>query len=207
VPLKVLQEYLNVVYVTDIFGRVSRHSKNNLKRCGERSQKLFSELPLRVKFVLGDVMGPEEWDEIKETGYLPEYLETVQNEFVEPRETRTNIARDTHLLEQVPDPDPDPDEVPVLDEDLDLDKELVLQLKDLHQKQLLLKDDLELENIPQLFRQTNKEDEPDLAPKRLPRGIETVNILPTRLRTRSPDKNVSFNKEIEVQEFEPDDDD
>jgi Reverse transcriptase (RNA-dependent DNA polymerase)/RNase H-like domain found in reverse transcriptase/Integrase zinc binding domain/Integrase core domain len=201
-PFRVIAEYLNVVYLEDILGRVSRHSKNNVKRCGERSEKLFSALPTRVKLALGDVMGLEQWENIKNTKLLPAYLEESQQDFVEPRTTRQNMMSDTHLLEQgVADPEPDPEHVrkEVYElEKLPLDKDIVKQLRELHDRELLLSDDIDLANIPALFKETVSQD-----PVRLPAGIETRNILPTRLRSqKTPEKEVTFNKEVEINEYE-----
>jgi hypothetical protein len=58
-PYKVIGEYLNTVYIVDIFGRVSRHSKNNIRKVGERLERLFGALPQDIKLLLGDTMTPE----------------------------------------------------------------------------------------------------------------------------------------------------
>jgi hypothetical protein len=131
---------------------------------------------------------------------LPAYLEESQQDFVEPRMTRQNMMSDTHLLEQnVADPDPEHIRKEVYElEKLPLDKDIVKQLRELHDRELLLADDIDLANIPALFKETVSQD-----PDRLPAGIETRNILPTRLRSQKvPEKEVTFNKEVEINEYE-----
>jgi hypothetical protein len=108
-PYKVIGEYLNTVYIIDIFGRVSSHSKNNIRKVGERSERLFGALPQDIKLLLGDTMMPEIWDQIKDSKLVPEYLQSMEADFVEPRKTRQSLPHDTHLLEKGEGADPDPD--------------------------------------------------------------------------------------------------
>jgi transposase InsO family protein len=207
-PLKVIAEYANIVYLTDIYGCISRHSKRNLKKCGERSEQLFFQLPLKVKLILGDVMGPNEWEIIRENKMLPEYLENVTADFVPARVTRQNMAQDSHLIElpmPVPDQeadqdlDPDPDDL----ENLPIDSELMNQLNSLHADELLTAENLSLDQIPKLFNRTVEQDQP-VENVKLPSGIIKENILPHRLRSHQPTREVSFDKNVQVQEFERD---
>ncbi len=62
---KVVTEYSCTVYTTDIFGKVKKHSKNNLKKASDRSLELFGQLPDDIKLILGDEFNTETWNEIK----------------------------------------------------------------------------------------------------------------------------------------------
>jgi hypothetical protein len=207
-PLKIIAEYANIVYLTDIYGRISRHSKRNLKKCGERSEQLFSQLPLKVKLILGDVMGPNEWEIIRENKMLPEYLENITADFVPARVTRQNMAQDSHLIELPipvpdretdPDLDPDPDDL----ENLPIDTDLMNQLNSLHADELLTGENMSLDQIPKIFNRTVEQDQP-VENVKLPTGIIKENILPHRLRSHQPTREVSFDKNVQVQEFERD---
>jgi len=61
-PQKVVSEYKCTVYAVDFLGKVSKHSKNNVKIATERSVKLFGSLPDDIKLVLGEVFNTEQWD-------------------------------------------------------------------------------------------------------------------------------------------------
>jgi hypothetical protein len=205
-PLKVRAEYANIVYLTDIYGRISRHSKCNLKKCGERSEQLFSQLPLKVKLILGEVMGPDEWEIIRDNKMLPEYLENVTADFVLARTTRQNVAQDSHLIElPVPDQGTDPDLDPDLDdlENLPINTDLMNQLNSLHADELLTGENMSLDKIPKLFNRTVEQDQP-VENVKLPSGIIKENILPHRLRSHQPTREVSFDNNVQVQEFERD---
>jgi hypothetical protein len=47
-PLKVIAEYANIVYLTDIYGRISRHSKRNLKNMVRDPNSYFLNFLLRL---------------------------------------------------------------------------------------------------------------------------------------------------------------
>jgi Integrase core domain len=192
-PYQIIAEYLTTVYVSDIYGRVSRHSKNNIKKCGNRSERLFGSLPANVKVILGDTMTPEKWIEIsKDNKKIPEYLQEVEMEFVEPRYTRANMPKDTHLLEQVEDPETAPD--PDLDEYTNisgLEPELYTKISDLHNEGLLDDDEIDLVDVPVLHDRVFPKNAMEKELNKIQRsqrpqniGIDTANILPDRLRSR-----------------------
>jgi hypothetical protein len=200
VPYQVIAEYLTTIYVSDIYGRVSRHSKNNVKKCGNRSERLFGSLPANVRVILGDTMTPEKWIEIsKDNKKIPEYMQEVENEFAEPRYTRATMPKDTHLLEQGADPETDPDPDQELEEyDIHLEPELYTQISDLHKEGLLNDDEIDLVDVPVLhdrvFPKNAMEKElNEIQRSQRPRsiGIDTANILPDRLRSR-----VRFNENV-----------
>jgi hypothetical protein len=120
----------------------------------ERSLELYEQLPIDVKTILGDVFNKEKWSEIKDTGKLPQYLESIELFEQLDRITRSGILpTDTHLLEQ-------PDDAPnkeILDEDdiLDdfLDSEVLTQLQDLHNNTLLENDNISIGDVPTLHKE------------------------------------------------------
>jgi hypothetical protein len=205
-PYKVIGEYLNTVYIIDIFGRVSRHSKNNIRKVGERSERLFGALPQDIKLLLGDAMTPEIWDQIKESKLVPEYLQAMEADFVEPRKTRQSLPHDTHLLEKreaaEPDPDPaiDPDEYLDPFEDTTFEKIVTL-----HRQGALDDENIDIADIDPLYEKmfpSSPIDKEENRIPKLPQGINVENILSSR--TRSGDPKVQFEEQIGVQEFVPD---
>jgi hypothetical protein len=153
-PFEVVNEYFSTVYVQDYLGRVYKHSKNNIRMASERSLELYGQLPIDVKMILGDVFNTEKWSEIKDTGKLPQYLESIELFEQLDRITRSGILpTDTHLLEQ-------PDDTPnkeILDEDdiLDdfLDSEVLTQLQDLHNNTLLVNDNISIGDVAKLHKE------------------------------------------------------
>ena len=104
VPEKVITEYSCTVYTTDIFGKVKKHSKNNLKKASDRSLELFGRLPEDIKLILGDEFNTEKWNEIKDSGIVPLYLQDIDISVDLERVTRNNLPKDTHLLNVPIDP-------------------------------------------------------------------------------------------------------
>jgi hypothetical protein len=202
-PYKVIGEYLNTVYIIDIFGRVSRHSKNNIRKVGERSERLFGALPQDIKLLLGDTMTPEIWDQIKDSKLVPEYLQAMEADFVEPRKTRQSLPHDTHLLEKGEGADPDPDPVIDPDEYLDPFEDTTFEkIVTLHRQGALDDENIDIADIDpmyeKMFPSSPIDKEENRIPK-LPQGISVENILPSR--TRSGDPKVQFEEQIGVQEF------
>jgi hypothetical protein len=151
-------------------------------------------------------MGPDEWEIIRDNKMLPEYLENVTVDFVPAHITRQNMAQDSHLIElPVPDQETDPDLDPDPDdlENLPIDTELMNQLNSLHADELLTGENMSLHQIPKLFNKTVERDQP-VKNVKLPSGIIKENILPHRLRSHQPTREVSFDKNVQVQEFECD---
>ena len=102
-PLKVLKQYFSLVYAVDLFGRVKKLSKNNIKIAHPRTVDLYSKLPMEIQAILGEPLSVEKWDEIKDSDSLPEYLNSVDEEMDNTRMTRQFLADDSHVLEQIPD--------------------------------------------------------------------------------------------------------
>ena len=81
-------EYNTLVFTTDLLNRVKKHSKNNIKLTGDRSVQLFGSLPPHVQLILGGPMNEEIWNQLKETGQIPAYLDDITLEFQEDRQLR-----------------------------------------------------------------------------------------------------------------------
>ncbi len=86
------------------FGRIRKHSKNNIRLLSPRGVELFSKLPEYIKIILGDVFNEEKWNEIKDSGIIPAYLADIEIEGELGRQTRGNISTDSHLIESTPPP-------------------------------------------------------------------------------------------------------
>lgn len=89
-PEKVLKEYRVVVYTRDLYGRIKRHSKDNIKMASERSKEMFSSLPEHIQMTLGSPMDAQIWDKIEKDSILPAYLRDIEIE-TEERELRNAI--------------------------------------------------------------------------------------------------------------------
>jgi hypothetical protein len=189
-PYKIIGEYLIIVYIIDIFGRVSRHSKNNIRKVGERSERLFGALPQEVKLLLGDTMTPEIWDQIKDSKLVPEYLQSMEADFVEPRKTRQTLPHDTHLLEKGEGPDPDPDPAMDPDEYLDPFGDTTFEkIVTLHRQGALDDDNIDIADIDPLYEKmfpSSPIDKEENRIPKLPQGINVDNILPSRTRSGDP---------------------
>jgi hypothetical protein len=155
VPEKVVTEYNTLVYSIDIFGRVHKRSKNNIKMASDRSLRLFENLPDDVKLILGDVFDLNEWEKIKDSGNIPIYLLDIEMSSV-PVELRSHkLPKDTHLIENelpaetVNDEVVD-DELQILNE-LDED-EVIRQLNELHNNEQLLDETISLQDVPDLYK-------------------------------------------------------
>ena len=86
-PLKVLKQYFSLVYAVDLFGRVKKLSKNNIKKAHPRTVNLFSKLPPEIQAIIGAPLSVEEWNAIKDLDKLPEYLASVDEEMENTRMT------------------------------------------------------------------------------------------------------------------------
>ena len=142
-------------------------SKNNIRKAHDRTIELFSKLPDEIKLILGEEMNTEKWDEIKNTGKIPEYLADLEIEGEVGRQLRSfvPIPNDTHLIQ--------PD-VPLeskssldkaLDNTVDLDEEVLDELvsdkglemiNTLHSAEMLNDENITLQDIPRLLRSANK---------------------------------------------------
>jgi hypothetical protein len=158
-PFQIVTEYRCTVYAKDLFGRIFKVSKNNIKKASVRSAELFSRLPEDIKLVLGHPINPELWETIAREGKVPEYLQDI-NLYEKPdRMLRGQLPIDTHLLETVPEP-LDINTVNPLDEtetDDDIfdqmeEGHLLNQLRELHRDGDLNDDNLTLRQIPDYYQ-------------------------------------------------------
>ena len=156
-PQKIVTEYKCTVYACDLYGRIRKHSKNNIKMANPRSAFLFSNLPDEIKVVLGDELSEEIWENIKNDGALPAYLADLEIESEQPRMLRnTPIAEDTHLIEQTqPEVVPKTIEITEEEEEIDILENLlsdqgVQMITELHEKELLNDDNLSLRDVEKL---------------------------------------------------------
>jgi hypothetical protein len=142
-PQKVVTEYNKIVYAMDIVGRVRKHSKNNIKMCRSRTFELFSKLPEEIKMVLGDVFDEQIWEQYKESGGVPKYLENTE-EVHEGIQTRGMILNDTDLVEQ--NVEIENNDYEFLDDGW-FDTEVISKINELHENNLL-HGEVELRDIP-----------------------------------------------------------
>jgi hypothetical protein len=66
--------------------------------------ELFGRLPEDIKLILGDEFNTEKWNEIKDSGIVPLYLQDIDISVDLERVTRNNLPKDTHLLNVPIDP-------------------------------------------------------------------------------------------------------
>jgi hypothetical protein len=170
IPQKVIAEYRCTVFAIDLLGKVRKHSKNNIRKCHERTAALFSKLPDDVKMVLGDVMDTDTFDKIKESGVIPKYLFDIELDSEVGTVTRGMLQKDTHLVEPSDDPAPvlnsPPDPRPVeSDADVEAEEEegavsnllsdvTLRQLGALHEQQKLTDQSITLREVPSLFEKS-----------------------------------------------------
>ena len=169
-----------------------------VKLAGDRSVPLFGSLPLHVQLILGGPMNEEIWNQLKETGQIPAYLNDITLEFQEDRQLRGYIPNDTHILERsdaegdaweyLAAPDSHP--VPLLDE---IEDETVLEalkdkfmetLRNMHTNQELTNENLSLNTIEKRMISDSAETEP--VQTCVMSGLDPQNILleGTRRRVR-----------------------
>jgi Reverse transcriptase (RNA-dependent DNA polymerase)/RNase H-like domain found in reverse transcriptase/Integrase zinc binding domain/Integrase core domain len=99
IPLKIVKEYRATVYAIDYRGRISKHSKDNIKLAGSRSIQMFNALPSKIKLILGGPLDPDNWQELVNKDKIPDYLKDYELDFEPANITRSKIAKDTHLVE------------------------------------------------------------------------------------------------------------
>jgi hypothetical protein len=164
-PQQVVAEFRCTVYASDLAGRIRKQSKNNIKLASPRTIELFHLLPEEIKLIIGDTLNTERWEQIKESGIMPEYLHDIDLFEDKPMITRGTIPLDTHLMEQTSEIEKDrlerQDRI-----DLDIDEEInnlrdtinsdtLVQLKGLHTAGKLIDDSITLEKISQLYNDMN----------------------------------------------------
>jgi hypothetical protein len=163
-PQKVVTEYASTVYAEDIFGRVRKHSKNNIRLASPRSVELFGSIPPKFKMIMGDEFNSERFEEIKDTGVIPEYLNDIslQQELGEMTR-RGDLPLDTHLLEHSQ-PELVEHEVRAQEDSEEIEDEdeleeilndrMIEKLKLLHDEHLLTDSKLELKEVTRLYNET-----------------------------------------------------
>ena len=116
--------------------------------------KLFGKLPKEIQLVLGEEFNLEKFEEIKDTGIVPLYLEDIDISVDMERITRGALPKDTHLLER-PIADNEKD-VDIIDEDdiLDefLESDTLLKLNNLHSASMLTDEHLSLKDVSKLHQ-------------------------------------------------------
>jgi hypothetical protein len=163
-PQMVVKEYRCTVFAQDVFGRVHKHSKNNIKIASPRSAELFGKLPMEMKIILGDEFNEDRWIEIKDSGVVPAYLMDVQISGAAGVVTRGNLPEapadvsegniaagttaPTHVQVTTDDSDDVLDEL--------VDDETVRRLGALHDAGLLSDPGLELRDVPGLYEANNE---------------------------------------------------
>jgi hypothetical protein len=179
-PMQVIAEYKNVVYCKDLFNKISRHSKSNVRAAGPRSAKLFEKLPDPIKVILGAPLSLAQWNDInKEKTNLPDYLQDIELDFEDEKRSRRALPADTHLLEKSINESTEESFEEEEDWSDILNHSVLNKLKFLHDTGKLTDDKLRLEKLDTAF--------PDLKSKAFPRilsGIDADQILPIRLRKR-----------------------
>jgi hypothetical protein len=178
-PQKVVSEYRCTVYASDLFGRIRKHSKNNIRLLSPRGVELFSKLPEDMKIILGDAFNEEKWDEIKDSGIIPAYLADIEIEGELGRQTRGNISQESHLIETTPPPNVENNTENLADEgegdEIEelLSDDLLSKLNVLHEREELMEPSLTLKDIPKLYDEVTSKD-PDPAVRR---GIQDNQVL------------------------------
>jgi hypothetical protein len=148
-------EYTSVVYTKDWLGRVRKHSKNNVKKAGTRTVRMFNSLPPDIKALLGDVFNEENWEQIFVNKEIPQYFLDIPPDVEVGPVLRNQLPKDSHLIEQEL-----PKEVSieqVEEEDIDFDSEIVTQLNDLHSHEKLISPNIKLNDIPSLHKKLQEE--------------------------------------------------
>ena len=57
---------------------------------------------MEIQAIIGALLSIEEWNAIKDSDLLPEYLASIDKEMDNTRMTRQFMANDSHVLEQIP---------------------------------------------------------------------------------------------------------
>ena len=181
-PLKVLKQYFSLVYAVDLFGRVKKLSKNNIKKAHPRTVNLFSKLPPEIQAIIGAPLSVEEWNAIKDSDKLPEYLASVDEELENTRMTRQFMANDSHVLEQIP--ENVEIETHLEDDDFTLfmeDSRFMEKLNSLHNSQSLT-NNMTLNDVYKAYNDANSDSSPEF--RRIMHRMNQNNILPSRTRRR-----------------------
>jgi hypothetical protein len=176
-PLKIVKEYRATVYAVDYLGRVTKHSKDNIKLAGSRSLEFFDGLPEKVKITLGGPLDPDHWDTLVNSGKIPDYFKNYELDFEPANITRAKIARDTHLIETQ---DLAGNGLDDEDEDWSRLDPVILDLKDMHNSSGLNTPNMDWK----MFKEKRKEVVKEKSESRVAREVDTANILPDNSKRR-----------------------
>ena len=139
--------------------------------------------------MLGDPLDPEKWENIKDSGQVPEYLKDIEIYTEKDRVTRQKLPVDTHLIETQKQNNQSNNTESTGDEaDLDEDDifeeisqgELLTQLRELHNNGLLNRENIELREVPVIHREMINN--PEI------RGINPAQIIDDVLPTEEDDE-------------------
>ena len=170
------------MYAVDLFGRVKKLSKNNIKKAHPRTVNLFSKLPPEIQSIIGAPLSVEEWNAIKDSDKLPEYLASVDEEMENTRMTRKFMANNSHVLEQIP--ENVEIETHLEDDDFTLfleDSRFMEKLNSLHNSQSLT-NNMTLNDVYKAYNDANSDPSPEF--RRIMHGMNQDNILPSCTRRR-----------------------
>jgi hypothetical protein len=159
-PEKVIFEYTSVIYTKDWLGRVRKHSKNNVKKAGTRTVRMFNSLPSDIKALLGDVFNEDNWEQVFVNKEIPQYFLDIPPDVEVGPVLRNHLPKDSHLIEQELQKGINIEQGPleqVEEEDIELDNEIVTQLNDLHSHEKLISPNIKLNDIPILHKQLQEE--------------------------------------------------
>jgi hypothetical protein len=149
-----------VIYTKDWLGRVRKHSKNNVKKAGTRTVRMFNSLPSDIKALLGDVFNEDNWEQVFVNKEIPQYFLDIPPDVEVGPVLRNHLPKDSHLIEQELPKGINIEQGPleqVEEEDIDLDSEIVTQLNDLHSHEKLISPNIKLNDIPVLHKKLQEE--------------------------------------------------
>lgn len=190
-PRKVIKEYFSTIYVIDFWGRVTKHSKDNVKLACDR-KNLFEKIPEEIKMIIGGEMDVETWNKLKNESKIPAEFDDYELEFTEPNITRSQINDDTHLLEH------EDMQGNRLDDDDDWDgirdSHILQDLQKLHNENFLNTPNMgynEFINLRKNYKQNIEAEKIDVVDIPVPvtkakirHGIDPANILPENSKRR-----------------------
>ena len=139
-------------------------------------------MPAEIQATLGAPLTIEEWNAIKESDSLPEYLASVDKEMDNSGMTRQFMANDSHVLEQVP--ENVEIETHLEDDDFTLfmeDIRFMEKLNGLHNSQSLT-NKMTLNDVYRAYNDVNSNSSPEF--RRIMHGMDQNNIMPARTRWR-----------------------
>ena len=99
-PMQVVREYPSALILKTFDQRIVKVSKDNVKRCHERSLDLFHDLPLATKFQVGDAFTYEEFNQYIDENVVPKFYKDFEAKSLPPlvkRKTRSETQREEEL--------------------------------------------------------------------------------------------------------------